>query len=345
MLSWVLALVLANSMPTIVIPQIKDESRTTLARHENTVTTERESEFFVETGEGMLLEGPFDTSREALIRSQARSLEFGVKDIGKLKDVIRLNEGVRHGIYLDKRKKVTVGVGFNLSRKDAGDKFRQAGIDVVALATKKVPLSHTQIEMLFDLSMMDVLKEVREVVKDFDSLSSGRQIALADMMFQLGKPKFLKFKRMLSHVNNKNWPKAAEQLLDSELALATSPDRARRNAERLLGVGLKRKISEPFFNPINPETGEDIFPSFDPSISNLFVPEDVAKVPVPKLQKKFDEELRKRLNALPLGELGRIALNQLPPLITESGLTIISRKDLIELVFKNLTLVARTKEL
>ncbi|KKL54502.1 hypothetical protein LCGC14_2264780, partial [marine sediment metagenome] len=46
-------------------------------------------------------------------------------------------------------------------------------------------------------------------------------------------------------------------LLDSELALVTSPDRARRNAERLLGVGLKRKISEPFFNPIDPETGED----------------------------------------------------------------------------------------
>lgn len=341
MLSWVLTLVLASSMPTIAIPQIKDESRTTLARHENTITTERDQEFFVETGEGMLLEGPFDTSREALIRSQARSLEFGVKDIQGLKNAIRLNEGTRHGIYLDKRKKVTVGVGFNLSRKDAGDKFRQAGIDVVELITKKIPLSHTQIEMLFDLTLMDVLKEVREAVPNFDFLSSGRQIALADMMFQLGKTKFLKFKRMLKHVNNKNWPKAAEQLLDSELAFATSPDRARRNAERLLGVGLKRKIAEPFFNPIDPETGAEIFEPDVPIIAPQGGFIDVEPIPSPKLQQQFDVDLFKRLEGLPLGDLGSIALNM--DIITEAGLEIISRRDLIKIIFGNLTLAAPSK--
>ena len=74
----------------------------------------------------------------------------GVKDIGGLQNTIRLNEGTRHNVYLDKRRKVTVGVGFNLSRKDAGQKFREAGIDVVALATKQASLSHVQIEMLFE---------------------------------------------------------------------------------------------------------------------------------------------------------------------------------------------------
>lgn len=342
MLSWVLALALVSSMPTIAIPDIKDESRTILAKHELTVTTEKEGEHFVESKNGRVLEGPFDTAKQALVRSRARSVEFGVKDIGKLKNVIRLNEGVRHNVYLDSRRKVTVGVGFNLSRKDAGQKFKEAGIDVVELATKQTSLSHIQIEMLFDLSMMDVLNDVRGVVQDFDNLPSDRQIALADMMFQLGKTKFLKFKRMLSHVNNKNWPKAAEQLLDSELALATSPDRARRNAERLLGVGLKRKISERFFDPVDPETGFTILPQ-GPEITGGGGAPGLSMIPSKKLQEQFDKDLRKRLNSLPLGDLGGIALRQ--ELITEAGLTVISRKDLIEIIFENLILSAPFKEL
>ena len=334
MLFWALALALVSSMPTISIPRIKDESKTTLARHENTVTTEKDQEFFVETGEGAILEGPFDTAKEALVRSKTRSVEFKVKDIGKLKDVIRLNEGVRHNVYLDKRKNLTVGVGFNLNRSDLVDKFDKAGIDVAELIVNKKPLTNTQIDMLFDLTLTDVLKEIREVVKDFDSLSSGRQIALADMMFQLGKTKFLKFKRMLKHVNNKNWPKAAEQLLDSELALVSSPDRARRNAERMIGAGLKHKISEPFSNPTFREPRS-------PVISPLEGFVDIDPIPSPKLQEKFNEDLLQRLDGLPLGDLGGIALEQ--ELITEAGLTIISRKDLISIIFNNLTLSAPSK--
>jgi len=327
----VLALVLVSSMPTIAIPHIDDESKR--KRDELADRLPQFRPFSSAPGNIAPIE-PYSFLMQTYLD------RFNVKNLGGLKNTIRLNEGVRHNVYLDSRKNPTVGVGFNLSRKDAGEKFRQANIDVVELVANKVPLSNTQIENLFDLSLIDALNDVRNVIKDFDSLSSGRQIALADMMFQLGKPRFLKFERMIKHVNNKNWPKAAEQLLDSKLALKQTPDRAHRNAEMILGVGLKRNIKEEFVNPGNPE---QILPHFDPFASGLFVPEDVEKVPVPKVQKKFDEELRKRLNVLPLGDLGRMALSE--ELITEAGLTIVSRKDLIELIFRNITLVARTKEL
>jgi len=266
-----------------------------------------------------------------------------VKDIGGLKNTVRLNEGTRHNVYLDSRKRLTVGIGFNLSRKDAGEKFRQAGIDIVELVTKKVPLSHTQIDKLFELTLIDALNDVRDVIPDFDNLSSGRQIVLTDMMFQLGKPRFKKFKRMIGHVNNKNWPKAAEQLLDSELALATSPNRARRNAERLLGVGLKHKISEPFFNPTDPETGTPILPFDFPIIAPREGFVGVEPIPSPKLQREFDEDLLQRLDGLPLGDLGSIALNM--DIITEAGLETISHKDLIKIIFGGLTLAAPSKEI
>jgi len=331
MLSWVLALALASSMVTLSIPISEESGR---KRDE---LTDRLPQF-----------RPFSNLPKSLlppdVEIETSPKEFNdVKDISVLQNLIRLNEGIRYSVYLDNRGNPTVGIGFNLSRKDAGEKFRQAGIDVVELVANKKPLSHLQIETLFDLSLVDALNDVRDVVKDFDKLSSGRQIALTDMMFQLGKPRFLKFERMIKHVNNKNWPKVAEQLLDSKLALKQTPARARRNAELILGVGLKRKISEPFFNPVDPETGESIGPDFQPFIAGAEEFSDVEIIPSPKLQEKFDKDLRKRLNSLPLGDLGGIALRQ--ELITEAGLTVISRKDLIEIIFENLILSAPFKEL
>ncbi len=328
-------------MPTITIPHIKDESKTILAKHERTVTTEKEGEHFVENKNGQVLEGPFDTAKQALIRSKARSAEFGVKDVGGLKNSIRLNEGIRHSVYKDSVGVFTIGIGFNLTRSDAAKKLEQIDASLVDVTINRTPLSSVQIEMLLDLSLVDALNDVRDVIPDFDSLSSGRQIALADMMFQLGKTRFKKFKRMISHVNNANWPKAAEQLLDSKLAFKQAPGRARRNAERMIGAGLKRKISEPFFNPVDPKTGGQILDLDVPIIAPQEGFVDVEPIPSPKLQQKFDEDLLQRLDGLPLGDLGGIALNM--DIITEAGLEIISRKDLIKIIFGGLTLAAPSK--
>lgn len=256
-----------------------------------------------------------------------------VKDIGGLKRTIRFNEGVRHSIYRDKFGHFTIGVGFALKRTDAGEKFRQIGANIVEIAQGKASLSSNQVEHLLSLSIIDALADVRKAIPDFDNLSAGRQNALTDMMFQLGQERFSGFKRMINAVNNKNWPKAAEQLLDSKLALEQTPDRARRNAEKMLGSPLK-KISEPFSNPIF--TDPDV-----PTISPLEGFIDTEPIPSPKLQEKFSKQLHQRLSKLPLGELGSLALGE--ELITESGLTLISRKNLINLIFNSLTLSAPSK--
>ena len=256
-----------------------------------------------------------------------------IKDLGALRNDIRFNEGVRHSIYRDKFGHFTIGVGFALRRSDAGEKFRQIGVNIVEIAQRRETLSSNQIDHLLSLSIADALTNVRKVVPDFDNLSAGRQNALADMMFQLGQKRFSGFKRMIGHVNNKNWPKAAEQLLDSKLALKQTPNRARRNAEKLLGAEIRHNISEPFSNPIFTEP--DV-----PEIGGFNI-EGMDVIPSGKLQRKFDEDLLQRLDGLPLGELGSIALSQ--ELITESGLTIISREELITLIFKNLTLSAPSK--
>ena len=266
---------------------------------------------------------------------------FQIKDLDGLRQTIRLNEDVRFRPYLDKGGKLTVGVGFNLSqRKDLREKFKMAGIDAADLLINKVPLTPNQVDTLLNETIIDALADVRTLVPDFDNLSAGRQNALADMSFQLGLTRMSKFKRMLNAVNNKNWPKAAEQLLDSKMALVQTPNRARRNATKLLG-GPIQKIAQPFFNPRDPKTGATL-PDFDNPIlapREGFV--DIPPIPSPKLQKKFDANLLQQLQGLPLGDLGSIALNM--EVITEVALEAISRKDLIVLIFGNLTLAAPSK--
>jgi GH24 family phage-related lysozyme (muramidase) len=334
----VLLSVLAVSMPTITVPQIKDNSKTTLVRHENAITTEKGGEFFVETGEGALLgegnilEGPFEDKTRALIRSKTRSVETNVKDIAALRNTIRNNEGTRHTTYKDKLNNLTVGVGFSLTRSDVAEKLEEAGIDATALLRDNLPLTTEQVDNLFDLSLADALTDVRKVIPDFDNLTASRQNALADMMFQLGEPRFRTFKRMINAVNQKNWPRAIKELLDSRLALEQTPGRAKRNASKMETV--PSKISERFSNPIFTEPDQPLISPPEGFIG-------IEPIPSGELQKQFKKDLKKRLTNTSLSDLGSIALSK--ELITESGLTIISRKDLITLILRNSTLSAPSK--
>lgn len=76
------------------------------------------------------------------------------------------------------------------------------------------------------------LKELKEKVPFFITLSDERQYALLDMGFQLGVNGVLKFKKMLSALGVGNYEEARVQCLDSNYARQT-PKRAKRIANCL----------------------------------------------------------------------------------------------------------------
>ena len=59
------------------------------------------------------------------------------------------------------------------------------------------------------------------VQKVFWSLSDNRYNALVDMMFNLGKPRFLTFKKMIKAVECGDFDTAANEMLDSKWARQT----------------------------------------------------------------------------------------------------------------------------
>ena len=59
---------------------------------------------------------------------------------------------------------------------------------------------------------------LEKVIHSFQSLSDRRRMALTDMCFNLGLPRFLKFKKMLSALKAKDFERAADEMLDSRWA-------------------------------------------------------------------------------------------------------------------------------
>ena len=51
---------------------------------------------------------------------------------------------------------------------------------------------------------------------NFAGLSDVRQRVLVDMMFNLGKPRLEKFKKMIANVNKGDFAKAADEMKDSK---------------------------------------------------------------------------------------------------------------------------------
>ena len=114
--------------------------------------------------------------------------------IDKLKDFIIKHEGVSLKPYYCPAGKLTIGVGRNL--QDNG-------------------ISYDEVVYLLENDIDRCIRELRTIFKDFDELPENIQIALIDMIFNLGKTRFLKFKNMIQAIKDRDFKKASEEAKNS----------------------------------------------------------------------------------------------------------------------------------
>jgi len=118
-----------------------------------------------------------------------------------VQEYVKKNEGLRLKPYLCTAGKWTIGYGHNLEN----------GIsEYVAEAILDEDI-RTAIEDVLDIFSND--KDEFQLI-----LSYNRYTALVDMMFNLGKSRFLTFKKMIKAIKKKDWDRAADELLDSKYA-------------------------------------------------------------------------------------------------------------------------------
>ena len=127
--------------------------------------------------------------------------------MNKLIDMLKRQEGKSRWAYEDHLGYVTVGVGRCLDPE------------------KGLGLSDDEIDYLLRNDITRCYQEL-DVFDWFHNLDETRQHAIVSMLFQLGLPKFLEFKKTLAFLAGGKYSQAAEEMLDSRWARQT-PNRAR----------------------------------------------------------------------------------------------------------------------
>lgn len=135
----------------------------------------------------------------------------------RIAEYVKSHEGLSLKPYYCTAHKLSIGIGRNLD--DRGISKEEAYL----LFANDLRLAGSDLYRVFG----DDLKSFPEDV----------QLALIDMMFQLGLTRFCGFKKMISHIKAQNWKEAAKELMDSKYAKADVPDRAKHNRDLIYPEG------------------------------------------------------------------------------------------------------------
>ena len=73
-----------------------------------------------------------------------------------------------------------------------------------------------RVQELFTQDIQTALNDCKDVFSDFGTLPEEVQRVIANMMFNLGKPRFKGFKKFIAAVKARDWNKAADEMVDSK---------------------------------------------------------------------------------------------------------------------------------
>ena len=142
-------------------------------------------------------------------------------DLQILKEELTADEGCEYKIYKDHLGYHTFGIG-HLITKDDPEFDMEVGSEV----------SETRVDECFLNDVQKVINDCYILYDDFNDLPEEAQLIIANMMFNLGRPRLTKFKGMKAGVDSRDWNKAADEMIDSRW-YSQVPNRAKRLVERM----------------------------------------------------------------------------------------------------------------
>jgi len=125
-------------------------------------------------------------------------------DIDKLREEIAYDEGSVNEIYLDHLGLPTFGIGHLVIDSDP-EHGQPVG----------TPVSEDRCNEAFDKDVQTVINDCNILYPDFDELPEEVQRIIANMMFNMGRPRLSKFKGMKRGVDARDWNAAADEMVDS----------------------------------------------------------------------------------------------------------------------------------
>jgi len=145
-------------------------------------------------------------------------------NLDKLREEIKYDEGSVNEIYLDHLGLPTFGIGHLVTEWD-----EEYGWEV------GTPVNEDRCIECFDTDIQIVLSDCDRLYPDFNELPEEVQRIIANMMFNMGRPRLSKFKGMKRGVDARDWNAAADEMVDSRWYRQVTK-RADRLVERMRNV-------------------------------------------------------------------------------------------------------------
>ena len=142
-------------------------------------------------------------------------------DLEILKKQLTEDEGCKYEIYLDHLGYKTFGIG-HLCKATDPENDLEVGSEV----------SKERVNECFLNDIEKVIEDCTILYDNFYTLPDDAQLIIANMMFNLGRPRLSNFVRMRKAVDEGNYKEAKYQMLDSKWAKQV-PNRAERLSERM----------------------------------------------------------------------------------------------------------------
>jgi len=145
-------------------------------------------------------------------------------DVDKLRKQLELDEGVKYEIYNDHLGYATFGVGHLVLESDP-EHGSELGTSI----------SVSRVIEAFEQDCENVLRDCNILYENFEDLPEEVKQIVANMMFNMGRPRLSKFKGMKRGVDAKDWNAAADEMVDSSWYRQVT-NRAERLVERMRNV-------------------------------------------------------------------------------------------------------------
>jgi len=126
-------------------------------------------------------------------------------NIDQLRMELEYDEGCKYEIYLDHLDLPTFGIGHLITRDDP-----EYDEDI------GTPVSEERVKEVFEKDVEVTIGECKKLYDDWEDLPEEVQLIIANMMFNMGRPRLSQFKGMKRGVDARDWNAAADEMVDSK---------------------------------------------------------------------------------------------------------------------------------
>ena len=145
-------------------------------------------------------------------------------DINKLREQLKIDEGVKYEVYDDHLGYKTFGIGHLVKATD-----EEYGAPV------GTPVSEERVNSVFDKDVETYIDESKKVFGNLEDMPQEAQQVIVNMCFNMGAPRLSQFKKFIKAIHDEDWKTASVEMLDSRWASQVGV-RANRLSDRIKAI-------------------------------------------------------------------------------------------------------------